>query len=369
MLLHIVRLMELDRLRVVDAAEIDQACQKWLLDGQAHKKRKVGPGSVASFTNVAVKWFRYLNVLSQPTPKLDSVDVIIEDFAHFLRTTRGMTIETIRCYRTKLVHFLRWVSDRRPDLSSISLIDVDEYLQIKQADGCRPRTIVAYCTAFRLFFRFSEVWGWSHSNIAGCIKGPRVPRYDRNPKGPEWKDVRRLLDSEMGTKPSDLRTAAILFLCSIYALRCSEVTNLTLDDFDWANEIVTVRRAKRGRVQQYPIQFEVGETILRYLRHGRPRCGCRHLFLTMRPPYRPMRPATLWTIVAPRIKALGICSAQFGAHSLRHSCATHLLHQGSPLKDIADFLGHRDTKSVSIYAKYDLDALKEVASMSLAYLR
>lgn len=82
-----------------------------------------------------------------------------------------------------------------------------------------------------------------------------------------------------------------------------------------------------------------------------------------------MRPATLWTIVARRLKALGINSAHFGAHSLRHSCATHLLHQGSSLKDIADFLGHRDAKSVSIYAKYNLDALKEVANMSLAYLR
>ena len=66
------------------------------------------------------------------------------------------------------------------------------------------------------------------------------------------------------------------------------------------------------------------------------------------------------------MKALNIESEYFGPHALRHACATQLLKKGSSLRDIADFLGHKDTKSVSIYAKYDTRSLRALASFSLA---
>jgi integrase/recombinase XerD len=186
------------------------------------------------------------------------------------------------------------------------------------------------------------------------------------PSGPSWKDVRRLLVIHPSAGPADLRAQAVLFLCSIYAVRSSEISGLMLSDFDWANETFAIRRAKRGRVQQFPIQFEVGESILRYLTHGRPACMCRNLFVTLKPPFRPVPASTVWSIVAERMNRLNLNSQQRGPHALRHSCATQLLRKGSSLKDIADFLGHRDASSVSIYAKFDVRLFREVASFSLA---
>jgi integrase len=145
--------------------------------------------------------------------------------------------------------------------------------------------------------------------------------------------------------------------------------NLTLDDFDWINETFTVRRAKRGRIQQFPIQAEVGEVILKYLRNGRPRSSSRKLFLTLQPPYRSVNPATFWTIILKRIRRFGLPLTPFGPHALRRACATELLHKGSSLRDIADFLGHRNLQSVSIYAKYDTGSLKKVAAFSLGGLK
>ena len=201
-----------------------------------------------------------------------------------------------------------------------------------------------------------------------------LPRHSKSPnrkvrpiaERPPWKQIRRLLNSEVLTNPADLRASAILFLCSIYGLRCSEIVNLTLDDFDWVNEIFVVRRAKRGRIQQFPIQFEVGDAILKYLQLGRFRCPCRFLFVTLKPPYRPVRSATIWSIIANRIRRLGLNLKPAGPHSFRHACATELLRRGSSLKEIADFLGHRDLESVSIYAKSDLRSLRKVAAFSLA---
>ena len=71
------------------------------------------------------------------------------------------------------------------------------------------------------------------------------------------------------------------------------------------------------------------------------------------PPFRPVSGHSMSSIVDPRIFKLGMATQQFGPHVLRRACATQLLRTGSSLKEIADFLGHRDLRSVSDYAKVD----------------
>jgi len=265
--------------------------------------------------------------------------------------------------------FLRWLSNRQGNLSSVSLNDVDAFLADKAETGSSRGTIATHCQALRTFFNYAGIRGWSAPRISRGIRSPSITKYDGVHKGPTWKEVRRLLQSTNGTKPATLRARAILSLCAIYALRSSEVARLRLSDFDWRDETLTVQRSKRGGVQQYPIQYEVGEAILRYLRNGRSPCSCRHVFVTLHPPYRPIGASSRWQITSRRIKQLGISSTQKGPHSLRHACATHLLSKGTSLKEIADFLGHRSPQSVGVYAKYDRRSLRKVAAIRLRGLR
>lgn len=364
MLLHVMQLMELDCLRVVSLTDIERGAQRWIRDMEYHKTRKVGPTSAGSFHYTALKWLRFHQKIAVPPKPSGPVDAISGSFCDFMES-RGMCRQSIRVYASRIEPFLRWALPRCESLSAISLTDVDEFLRMKQLEGCLPRTISSFCTVFRLFFRHAELSGFNDCRIMKGLRNPRIARYDPLPKGPPWKQIRTLLDCEVPTKSADLRASAILFLCCIYGLRSSEVVNLMLDDFDWVQEIFVVRRSKRGRIQQFPLQFEVGNAILHYLQHCRPRCSCRNLFLTLKPPFRPVQSATLWTIIANRARRAGL-NLTTGTHSLRHACATELLRRGSSLKEIADFLGHRDLESVSIYAKSDIKALRKVAAFSLA---
>jgi len=61
------------------------------------------------------------------------------------------------------------------------------------------------------------------------------------------------------------------------------------------------------------------------------------------------------------LKRAGIDAPIVGAYVLRHTVATRLVRRGTRLKEIADFLGHRDLDTTTIYAKLDLPALREVA--------
>ena len=55
-------------------------------------------------------------------------------------------------------------------------------------------------------------------------------------------------------------------LLSIYGMRCSEVKKLRLEDIDWRNELLYVRRAKKAKPQIFPLCLkQVGNAILNYI--------------------------------------------------------------------------------------------------------
>lgn len=365
MLLHVMRIMKFTSPRYVSEAEIKVAGQCWALEIEPTRMRRGNKSSAARFICVARDWMRFQLLLPVPTSLEHWYDTILREFTCALRSTNRLSSRTVQeHYSDRARRFLSWMSNRYQDLQSIRLEDVDDYVNEKLMSGLKPCSVKCDCQSLSIFFRFAESRGWCEPGLAQGIRSPALRRTGFEPCGPSWKDVRRLINSCNDQLKSDCRAKAILLLCSVYALRNSEVTRLLLEDFDWYNETFTVKRAKRGRSQQFPIQYEVGQAIINYLRRSRPRCSCRNLFVTPYVPYRSLK--TLWPAISRRMKGLGIQSKHFGSHSLRHACATELLRKGASLRVIADFLGHRDLKSVSIYAKLDTRLLRKVANFSLA---
>jgi integrase/recombinase XerD len=50
-----------------------------------------------------------------------------------------------------------------------------------------------------------------------------------------------------------------------------------------------------------------------------------------------------------------------GMHSLRHTLASRLLEEHTPLPVISDILGHLSTDSTAVYLKVDVAMLRECA--------
>lgn len=364
-LIHIVRTLELISLRGVELTEIEEAGVRWANYRGPERRSKRTDTSPRIFVKIARQWLRFHDSLVLPVTPPGRFDEQLAEFKSAL-VSHGLAPSTIRTYIDRIRIFLRWASDRHNDLSFISLRDVDDFLARHREAGWRLITLTSHCISLRAFFIFADERGLCPPGIWRGVMSPRLPQYTELPKGPSWADVRRLIRSANGRSSIELRARALFLLYSVYGLRASEVARLRLNDFDWRNETFCVHRAKRGGIQQFPIQYEVGEAILDYLQHGRPRCACRFIFLTLQTPYRPLTSGAMWGIVGKRMKALGIQSEHCGPHSLRHACATHLLKKGSSLKEIADFLGHRTTQCVAIYAKYDQRSLRAVAAINLA---
>ena len=107
---------------------------------------------------------------------------------------------------------------------------------------------------------------------------------------------------------------------------------------------------------------EVGEAIVAYLRHGRPRCTSRRVFLRARAPVRGFETqCAVGSIVRHAILRTGIEAPTTGAHQFRHGLATQMLRQGASLAQIGELLGHKSPETTKIYTKVDLEALRTLA--------
>ena len=367
-MLQVVRFLGLTTLRSVGLDEIEKAGRAWAAYRGPDRRGRAG-NSPGRLPFVAKNWLRFHGRLTAPPMPPHPFEKQVTDFIEFLRSTNGLSPWTVHGYSSRAKLFLTWLARGGRTLSNVSLNDVDEFFEVKREHGWRVSTISNHAQALKRFLSYAGERGWCTPGLGPGIPKPATPKYHEEARGPTWRDVRRLLRHDTGTKSPSLRAQAILFLCSIYALRSSEIAGLRLQDLDWREETFYVKRAKRGGYQRYPLEYEVGDAILRYLTKARPRCACRNVFLTLGQPYRPLTAVAMWQIVSRRFKLLGIKSARRGPHSLRHACATHLLKKGTSLKEIADFLGHRDAKSVAIYAKYDTRSLRQVAAFRLTDLR
>lgn len=357
---------------MIQPAEIEAKADLWC-KGRFRKSSGGGQGdslrSRIRFRRIATQWLQFLGRLARPsTPPPPSADLIAA-FADYMRNERGLSPRTIE-YRCRTVDdFLKRLGPTKQHLRTLKPTEIDHALLEKITVGGYGRTTVqTHASTLRSFFRFAEMRGWCRSGLAMSIKGPRVFPQERLPVGPSWDEVQRLLATTEGDHSTDIRDRAILLLLAFYGLRAGEVRCLRLEDLDWEQELLLVRRDKTRDGQRYPLSRAVGDAVLRYLKEVRPRSPHREIFLTMRPPFRPLCSSGLWPIVARRLRSLGVALEHHGPHALRHACATRLLSQGLTLKEIGDHLGHRSPDTTRIYTKVDLAGLRQVAELDLGGL-
>lgn len=362
-LLQVVRVLKLHTLRDVTTEEVNRAAERWSRHRGRYSSHRAGRGSEDIFKWVARRWLRFEGKLKCPSAR-QAFPKLLNNFLQAMASERGLAAATIRGRRFRVAAFLRWYAKRHRPFYKISLTDVDKYLD-RESSGWCPITRASESACLRAFFRHAESRGWCQLVISCAIKSPRIRSDMFEPLGPKWSEVLRLLRATSGSDSADIRAKAILLLFALYGLRSSEVVHLRLADVDWENKTFTIRRAKRGGFQQFPLHEEVNSAIRRYIGTTRPKCLCPNVFVTITCPYRPLITNTISAIVKSRMQKQGIRPRHSGPQSLRHACATRLLSEGASFPEIADFLGHRNCESVRIYARLNINLLRAVSDLDL----
>lgn len=169
-----------------------------------------------------------------------------------------------------------------------------------------------------------------------------------------------LLASFDANLPSRRRAYAMVRCVTDLGLRCAEVVKLRIEDIDWRNGTVRIARSKTHFTDSLPLPMATGEAIADYLKHERPETASRAIFVRHVAPYdRPVQTGVAKRAVIAAFRRCGWNRCD--PHVLRHSVASRLLREGTPMKHIADILRHRSLDTSKIYTKIDFDRLSAVA--------
>jgi integrase/recombinase XerD len=288
-------------------------------------------------------------------PVLSAVDVLLAEFAEFLRAERGLAEATIAWQVRGARRFLEVVMVDGVALTAAAVVSYVGSTCVGMAVG----TAKLELTALRSLLRFLHVSGRVEVDLSAAVLAAAGWRDAGVPKGLTEAEMHALLvacDCERSARRRDL---AVVLLLGRLGLRRVEVVRLRLDDVDWrAGELTIV--GKGTRVERLPLPVDVGEALVDYLVHERPSVtDGRAVFVRSRAPHGPLSPGAVTRVVANLASRAGL--GPVGAHRLRHTMATSMLRAGADLVEIGQVLRHRNVSSTAIYAKVDLGRLRRLA--------
>ena len=286
---------------------------------------------------------------------------VVARFRAWLRAAERST-STVRSYGTAAGEFIAFAGTRG-GLGCCDAGTVGAFTATLA--GYQAKTVEQKLCALRSFLRFAAETGLACDATADAV--PAVPsrRQARVPSVWDRGDVARILDAVDRGNPCGKRDYAIILLTARLGLRSIDVKRLEFSDFDWPGNRLSVAQAKTGNRIWLPLLKDVGWAVIDYVRNGRPACDCPQVFVRHTAPIGPFSDQEhLHQMVVKYARAAHVPVSEKrrrGMHSLRHTLATRLMEDGTPVEQIADILGHQSVTSTGVYLKSSLGLLSRCA--------
>ena len=206
-----------------------------------------------------------------------------------------------------------------------------------QAKKLAPATVSQYVSALRFLF----VKTLRRHFLTEYIPFPKSRKRLPTVLSPE--EVSRLIDAAC-----NLYHRTLLMTLYSTAARRAELCRLKVQDIDSQRMMIRINQGKGGRDREVPLSPKLLQTLRVYWRWMQP---TTFLFPGTVKGVRadvPITPNVVWLACRQAAQRAGI-TKRLSPHSLRHSCASHLLEAGADLRTIQVLLGHSRLEHTLIY--------------------
>ena len=345
----------------VTAEDVNDQQVRCFIEGCA-QQQSIRRGEHAALKRL-VEYLKQMNIIAphpidnKPTP----IQQALSAYANYLQDERELCDKTRIQYCPIIEQFLSGrFGQGALEFSALRAGDIIGFIT-QQAKHLSPARAKVATTALRSYLQYLRYCDQIQLDLSAAV--PTVPNWSMTgiPRAIAPDHLQAIFAHCPRNTPLGRRDYAILMLLAHLGLRAGEIVSLNLDSIDWEVGSIAVT-GKGNQAASLPLPTEVGEAIVEYLRHGRPRSSSRALFLRACAPIRRLGAAqTVSTIVAAAIKRAGIETPHRGTHQFRHALATDMLRRGATLTEIGSVLRHRHTKTTSLYAKVDFAALRPLS--------
>lgn len=285
-----------------------------------------------------------------------------EDFLTWMQVERGRSANTISAYRRDLLRYLSWLDQQNETISTVSPSGVERYVAYRQVSGEAPASSARALAAVRMLHAYMVSESIRHDDPTLRVDGVKVAA--GVPKPLSESDVEALLSVIVGDDAVSIRDRAVLEMLYATGARISELCGLNLDDLDRDNRIVRLfgkgakeRLVPYGSVAARRLEEYLQQRFLLEPEYWRDQGDRDAVFLTNTG--KRLNRQKAWNIVRDAGLAAGITET-LSPHTLRHSCATHMLEHGADLRIVQEMLGHATISTTQIYTKVSTEMLWQV---------
>ena len=304
-----------------------------------------------------------LGMRRKPPKELNGpIGKTMQDFIDFKTTIYTLSKATITNYKIYLHAFNGFLSERR--IRSAFKINLSEILQF--IGGLNPGKPAARHVALSTLRGYLQYL--FEKEIVSTDYSKKIPsdNYKQQPKLPSTfskQEIERFISSIDRGNPKGKRDYAIFLLALKNRTMIIRHANLKFQNISWQTDEFIIEQKKTGKSLTQPIVPEVGNAIIDYLKYGRPLSNENYCFLQIVFPHGKINPHDIANSAQFYLKRANIDlrNRKHGPHSLRHSFASCLLDQATPLHVISEALGHSSITSTMFYLRINTSALKQCA--------
>jgi integrase/recombinase XerD len=240
------------------------------------------------------------------------------------------------------------------DVREVTRHTVRDYQSWLLEQSCSAFTVHAYTICLRRFFEHLEAVDTILLNPCVGVPLPTLP--NRLPRAVLTPDEARLvLDAPNSQTLKGTRDKAILEMFYSTGIRCEEMAQLTIHDVDHRNGFLRVNKGKFAKDRVVPIGSNACNCVCEYLEKVRSKWSKvnqdeRALWLSTIRPHGPLKKQMVAVMVSDYGRAVGL-KKPLSPHVWRHTCATHLVSNGSDIAYVQRLLGHRSLETTQRYTR------------------
>lgn len=285
---------------------------------------------------------------------------VIDKYLYYCTTTRKLSNSAISDRKRAIFRFDSYLNRNKKSVEDITVDLFEDFL----SQYCTKHIRRSYKSIFKELYRFLFDNGILDKDYSSFIlKEPKVAQDSRLPTTYTEDEIRSMINAVDRSSAKGKRDYLVLLLAAEYGWRASDITSFSLDQIDWDKNIVSIVQYKTGIPVEFPLLASIGNAVIEYLKHGRPVGGDKVIIVNHVNPHKgkKLTSPTIHSIVANAMKKATIKNwktKKHGPHTLRHSLASNMLKNNTPMSIIKNVLGHHSIETTKTYISVDIENLR-----------
>ena len=306
---------------------------------------------------------KMIEIISRREPLKFSGEIgsLIMQYIEHKRSMR-LSNKTLSNHSWYLHHFLQYLNGHAvltpSQISPLEIMNYSTSLFPGRA-GAKHLTL----SLARSFLRYLYDLGKTRADLSLVVPKDNYKKQPKLPSTYTRGEVSKILGSVDRSLAIGKRDYAVLMLVARLGMRASDISALEFQNIKWSASTISFKQFKTGEGVDIPLTTEVGESIIDYIKYARPASESRFVFLENKFPNASLRPKTVSGIANRTILKSGVNVGErkHGSHALRHTMASLLLENKTPLPVISELLGHKSIQSSMCYLRIDIESLRQCA--------